>query len=155
MPVAAEEFTDPISYSWYWLWLALLALVLVIGWYAGVTVWAHGRRWRDGGPPPVPTARDRALFELDQIGHQVAAGGLTERDGYQQMSRVVRTFVADMTGLPAQSMALADLNAAGVTSVAEAIALMYPPEFAPAPAPQYEPIDHTLARARALVVSWT
>lgn len=155
MQVAAEEFTDPIAYSSYWLWLALLALVLVIGWYAGVTLWAHGREWRAGGCPAEPSARDRALFELDQIGLAVSAEAISERDGYQQMSRVVRRFVSETTGLPTHTMALADLNAAGVSGVAEAVALMYPPEFAPPPAPQYEPIDHTLARARALVVSWT
>lgn len=155
MPVAAEEFTDPIGYSSIWIWLAVAALLLVLGWYAGVTIWAHASQWRRGRGQPEPSARDRALFELDRIGQQVAAGGMSERDGYQQMSRVVRGFVSESTGLPTHSMALADLHAAGVTGVAEAIALMYPPEFAPAPAPQYEPIDHTLARARALVVSWT
>lgn len=156
MLAAAEEFTDPVGYSSYWLWLALLALVLVVGWYAGVTIWANAPAWAEARRRVgLPTARDRALFELDRIGQQVAEGGITERAGYQQMSLVVRHFVAEVTGVPTGSMALADLQAVGATPVAEAIALMYPPEFAPSPAPQYEPLDHTLARARHLVATWT
>lgn len=156
MPAAAEELTDPVAYSSWWLWLAVAAIVLVLGWYVGVTLWAHARGWvaTDRRPTPVG-ARERALGDLDLIAQQVASGRLPERGGYQQMSLVVRTFVAEVTGLPAHSMALADLRAAGVQGVAEAVALMYPPEFAPAPAPQYEPLDHTLARARHLVATWT
>lgn len=156
MPAVADELTDPVGYSPLWLWLAVLAVVLVVGWYAGVTLWAHGRRRAPADRrPSSATSRERALADLDRIAHQVAAGSLPERAGYQQMSQVVRRFVAEMTGLPAQSMALADLRAAGVPGVADAVALMYPPEFAPPPAPQHEPLGHTVARARHLVATWT
>lgn len=156
MPAAAEELTDPVGYSPVWAWLAVAAIVVVVAWYAGVTLWAHARGWAATASRPTPvSARQRALGDLDLIAAQVASGDLPERAGYQQMSRVVRAFVAEVTGMPTHSMALADLQAAGVHGVAEAVALMYPPEFAPAPAPQLEPLDQTLARARHLVATWT
>ncbi|KQY63840.1 MULTISPECIES: hypothetical protein [unclassified Nocardioides] len=149
----ADEFSGPVDYSSQWLWFAIGALALVALFYLGVLLWSHA-----GGPKPlkpgdVPTARTRAMGELDRIGHQVYAGQLAERVGYQQLSSVIRDFVSAVSGMPAHTMALADLRAAGVPHLAETIALIYPPEFAP-DSTAVEPFGTTLNRARGLVSSW-
>lgn len=148
----ADEFSGPIDYGSLWMWLALASIAVVLLWYVGVVLWSLG-----GGPKKarvdLPSARSRALGELDRIGHQVHSGELTERLGYQQMSSVVREFVSQTSGLPAHAMALADLRQAGVPHLAETIALMYPPEFAPE-ASGSEPLSLTLDRAKNVVATW-
>lgn len=154
MLAAGEELTDPIGYSSLWGWLAGGAVLLLVLWYVGVAIWAH----RTSGPKPMTgqrlmTARERHLAELHRIGQQVHAGSLPERVAYQEMSATVRSFVTEASGLPARTMSLADLRAAGVAPLADAVELMYPPEFAPTAEPT-EPLDATLARAQELVARW-
>lgn len=150
----ADEFSGPVDYASHWLWWAVAAFAVVALFYLVVLVWSLLGGPKADRPVTLPTARTRALGELDRIGHQVHAGQLTERIGYQQMSVVVRDFVSDASGLPARSMALADLRAAGVPHLAETIALMYPPEFSPS-ASGDESLQATLNRARGLVTSWS
>ncbi|KRF17883.1 hypothetical protein ASG90_06015 [Nocardioides sp. Soil797] len=150
----ADEFTGPVDYASHWLWWALAAFAVVALFYVAVFVWSLLGGPKADRPVDVPTARTRALGELDRIGHQVHAGQLSERLGYQQMSVVVRDFVSDASGLPARTMALADLRVAGVPNLAETIALMYPPAFSPS-AESGESLQATLNRARGLVTSWS
>lgn len=150
----ADEFSGPVGYASHWMWWALAAFGVVALFYLVVFVWSLLGGPKQARPVDVPTARTRALGELDRIGHQVHTGELAARVGYQQMSVVVRDFVSDASGLPARSMALADLRAAGVPHLAETIALMYPPEFSPTGEP-HESLQATLNRARGLVSSWS
>lgn len=151
---AGDEFSGPVDYSPLWVWLAIGAVILVGLYYLGVWAWSVS-----GHPKPAPsgdpvTARSHAFSELDRIGAQVAAGELTERAAYQQMSVVVRGFVSEVTGLPTHTMALADLRIIGIPHLAETIALMYPPEFGPGDDEAEEPLPATLDRARKLVARW-
>jgi len=162
-PVAAElpkEFEAPVSHSSLWLLLALLALTVMAVYYIAVTLWARPRR---PAPPPAPVepprpARDprtHSLSELARIEHEVATGSLTARAGHQQVSVVTREFVGEVSSLPADKMALADLRAAGAGPLAEAIALMYPPSFAPSEEGRAaELLPEALGRARHLVTGW-
>ncbi|HEY9565597.1 MAG TPA: hypothetical protein VIR30_17665 [Nocardioides sp.] len=152
---AGDEFTGPIGYSSLWVWLAVGAFILVSLYYLAVWAWSVS-----GHPKPVAnrdpvTARTKAFGEFDRIGAQVASGELPEREGYQQMSAVVRGFVSEVTGLPTHTMALADLRAIGIPHVADLVALMYPPEFSPEDDVAQEPLSRTLDRARNVVATWS
>lgn len=149
----ADEFSGPIDYSSLWFWLAVGALALVVLFYLWVTLWSHGGQPRERARVELPAARTRAMAEIDRIGHQVHADELSERIGYQQLSAVIRDFVADVSTLPANTMALADLRAAGVPHLADTIALIYPPEFAPEHS-AIEPFGATLDRGRQVVSAW-
>ena len=154
---AGDEFTGPVGYSAVWGWLALAAVLVVVAFYAGVAWWARPRRHPAADrPAPLPDVRQRHLAELDRIEQDVLAGRLTARAGYQRTSLTVRTFVTEAGGIPARTMALADLRAAGQPRLADAVELMYPPEFAPAEAePADGQLQATLDRARKLVVTWS
>jgi hypothetical protein len=152
---AGDEFTGPVGYSAAWGWLALTALLVVVVWYAGVAWWARPRRRPAADrPAPLPDVRQRHLAELDRIEQDVREGRLSARAGHQRASLTVRTFVTEAGGVPARTMALADLRAAGQPRLADAVALMYPPEFAPAESEPQE-LRATLDRARDLVATWS
>lgn len=156
-----KEFRGPVSHSAVWLWLAIGALVLVAAYYLAVTWWARPRRVVPVGPPvpppaPRPDPRAATLAELDRIAHDVTDGRLPARKGHQQVSLALRRFVGDVTGLPADRMALGDLRHAGIVPLAETVELMYPPSFAPHDEGHAaELFPESIRRARELVSSWT
>ena len=153
---AGDELTGPVGYSALWGWLALAAVLVVVAWYAGVTWWARARRRPAADrPAPLPDVRQRHLAELDRIERDVPDGRMSARAGHQRTSLTVRSFVAEAGGVPAHTMALADLRAAGQPRLADAVALMYPPAFAPAEAEPAGSCGATLDRARELVATWS
>lgn len=157
MPSAAEEFAEPVAYGGHWLWLALAAVLLAVAWYLGVWLWSIPRKPKPAPQRTVnlPDLRTRHLAELDRIEAGVRTGELPERDAYQQMSTLVRSFVSGVSGIPTETMTLSDLRAAGLPRLPETVELMYPPEFSPDPVDDPEQrLTTTLSRARELVSTW-
>lgn len=154
-----EEFHGPVAYGDLWPWLAVLGLLLVAGYYA-VALWlTRPRRPMDAGwfgSADVPSQRRAHLERIDRVEADVRAGRLSVRDGHQQLSEVVRSYVDAVSALPATSMALADFRVAAPRPLTDAIELMYPPEFAPDDAGEAaERFDEALGRGRRLVASWS
>ncbi|GAA4812892.1 hypothetical protein ACFQ0K_05070 [Nocardioides caeni] len=151
-----EEFSGPVAYSDRWLWIVLGLLVLVLVYY--VAAW-----WFTRAPKPatiarprvdVPTVRERHLQRIDEVVAQVRAGDLEPRAGHQQLSDVVRSFVAEVTTLPARTMALADFRHRAPEALVAAIELMYPPEFAPDDTIARDRFEDAAGQARQLVGTW-
>lgn len=164
MPAAAsdvtempDEFTGPVAYADWWLWLALVLLVLVVAYYL-VSWWVtRPPRIPTIARPhvDVPTAQEDHLGRIDRVVAQVRAGALAPREGHQQLSEVVRSYVATVTTLPARTMALADFRERAPQELVDAIEVMYPPEFAPDAMLAEDAFDSAVAQARSLVGTWT
>lgn len=154
-----EEFTGPVAYDDRWLWIAAGLVSLVVLYY--LASWWFTRRPRvpvvARVPVDVPDARSAHLARIDELVDQVHAGRLPARAGHQQLSEIVRSWVATVTPLPARTMALADFRDRAPTELVEAIELMYPPEFAPDADGHGDlaAFDDAVVRARRLVGSWT
>lgn len=167
MPAAADlltaaelqdEFNGPVAYADRWLWLALLGLVLVVVHYSAV-LWLTRERGSAAvtwSRADVPSARRVHLDRIDRIETEVRSGVVSARVGHQRLSEAVRSYVAAVSTLPAPTMTLADFQRQAPRPLVEAIALMYPPEFAPDDAGQArERFDDAVGRARRLVTSWS
>lgn len=168
MPAAADlistallqdEFHGPVAYGDRWLWLALLGLGLVAAYYLTV-LWATRDRsaseaaTRRGAD--VPSARRMHLERIDRIEAGVRAGEVPPRDGHQQLSETVRSYVGTISSLPAPTMTLADFRRQAPRPLTAAIELMYPPEFAPDDVGEArERFDDAVAQARQLVATWS
>ncbi len=153
MPAArAGELQGPVGYDPTWLVLTIGALALVLLYGAAVLWWTRtpgpGRARRAGHGPG---SREQALRRLDEVAAAVAAGQITAREGHRQVSEVVRAHAAALTGLPATTMTLDELRRTGPPALAEVVALVYPPEFAPGEQLARDRLDEALRRARALV----
>lgn len=159
VPADEDEFSGPVSYGDRWLWFAILAFVLVALYYLAVTVWARPRRTPPKPRAPradVPSARKDHLARLDRIESDVRSGRIKARAGHQELSTTVRSYASRVSSLSALNLALADLRAQGPAPLADAIELMYPPEFAPDAEGEAEPrFDDALRQARRLVASWS
>jgi hypothetical protein len=154
-----EEFSGPVAYGDRWLWFALLGVLLVILYYVAVLWLTRTRRTAAAGgsaPADVPSARRLHLERIDRIEADVRSGRLSARDGHQQLSEAVRSYVGAVSPLPAPTMALADFRAHAPQALTDAIEVMYPPEFAPDDVGQaHERFDDALHRGRRLVTSWS
>lgn len=153
------EFNGPVAYGDRWLWLALLGLFLVAIYYLAV-VWFTRDRTPSGAVSwaraDVPTVRQQHLDRIARIEATVRAGEIPARDGHQQLSETVRSYVGAVSTIPAPTMTLADFRQQAPRPLTEAIELMYPPEFAPDDVGQArERFDDAVAKARQLVASWS
>lgn len=152
--LAAAEFTGPVGYSPVWVVLAVVLVLLVMAYYVGVAHWAR-RGWvPDVEASALEEARADHLRQIDSIEASLRAGRISLRAAFQELSLTVRSFVDDVTEVPARFMALEDLRHSADPRVAEAIARMYPPEFGPDDTPPKEFLA-SLGQARELVTTWT
>jgi hypothetical protein len=154
-----DEFNGPVAYGDRWLWFALLALCLVAVYYLAV-VWFTRARSAPGAVAwtraDVPSVRQQHLDRIARIEAAVRADQVPARDGHQQLSETVRSYVGAVSTLPAPTMTLADFRRQAPRPLTEAIELMYPPEFAPDDVGQArERFDDAVAKARQLVTSWS
>lgn len=154
-----DEFAGPVDYSGTWLTLALVGLVLVAAYY--VTAWALTRpRSDEPAAAPATTTRGRHLSRIDSIEDEVRSGRLEPRLAHQELSGLVRAYVEEVSDLPARTMTLADLRLRAPQQLVDAIAVMYPPEFAPDDADGASreaaraAFDRAVADARTVVASW-
>jgi len=154
-----DEFNGPVAYGDRWIWYALIALVLV-GVYFLAVVWFTRERSAAGGivwsGADVPSARRAHLDRIDRIETEVRGGTLPARDGHQQLSETVRSYVGTVSALPAPTMTLSDFRRRAPWALTETIELMYPPEFAPDDVGEArERFDTAVDKARRLVMSWS
>ncbi|HWS50903.1 MAG TPA: hypothetical protein VN241_07825 [Microbacterium sp.] len=120
----SDEFYPPAQYGWGWMLLAIgiLALLVLAAWL--VTFLTRPRRSMsfagESGPMPLLTGdvlsqlRVEYLDRIQQIETDYRAGNLGPRHANLELSRVVRTFVNEYSGLEAPVLALDDLIARGV-----------------------------------------
>ncbi|MBS43916.1 MAG: hypothetical protein CMH83_12295 [Nocardioides sp.] len=146
-----------MGYDGPWLWVAVAALAVTALYYA-VVLWL-GRPERErpagAGPSRAPAgARRTHLDRLAEVERAVASGTISAREGHQQVSETARSYAAAVAGLPAPRMTLADLRREGPADLADLVALVYPPEFAPEEQPGRDGFPEAVRRARELVERW-
>lgn len=119
----SDEFYPPAQYGWGWMLLAIgvLALLVLTAWL--VVQLTRPRRGLsiagDAGPvlltgDVLSQLRIEYLDRIQQIESDYRAGALGPRHANLELSRVVRTFVNEYSGLEAPVLALDDLIARGV-----------------------------------------
>lgn len=154
-----EEFHGPVAYGDRWLWLALLALCLVAVYYVAALWFTRARPGEDGmswAGADVPTVRQQHLDRIARIEAAVRTGRVAPRDGHQQLSETVRSYVGSVSTLPAPTMTLSDFRRHAPRSLTTAIELMYPPEFAPDEIGRArERFSDAVAAAREVVATWS
>ena len=66
---------------------------------------------------------------LDEIIEKYKAGKLSDRHAYQQLSKVIRHFVFDVTGIKVQNYTLSEIKGLNIPMLYYLIDECYEPEF--------------------------
>lgn len=152
-----EDLYPPVTHGPAWSVLAVGLLGLVALWWLGL--WWLSRRSRTATPAWEPlrggaleTRRVLGLVAIDAVVEAHDTGQVTTRQAFQQLSPIVRRFVSDAAGIPADMMTLDDLTSEHPGPLADLVAMMYPLEFS---AVVDGDVHVGAERARRLVGSWT
>lgn len=148
-------FFPPQGYAPIWVALALVIFLAVVGGF--IWIFYLTRKPALAGPYPLPprklpSARAKYLGQIDRIEAGYRAGHFDARSAHQGLSLVVRGFAQAVTGVSADKMTLAELNATGMPMVGDAVALFYPAEFGVYSA---QTLDHSVFVARQVVQRWS
>ena len=123
----------PLPYSVFWAVLGVLLILLVVGWFVGVLVWTLPvERLRT-----IPVLRDISARVLQRkfsaavgrVDERYRAGELNSRQAYAEMSRILRNFVYDRTGVRAQYMALGEVAHSSAAAAAPVVSALYARQF--------------------------
>ncbi len=130
------ELQEPFSYLIVWIILAavFLAGAIILGLIIlRKSKFTHKKRAPKIKPVPPPTLemiknkyRD-LLWELRQ---QAESGQISMKKSYQKLSRYIRSFVFESTGLRVQFFTLEEIRSLGIHSLTQLITECYEPEFA-------------------------
>lgn len=159
---APDELYPPLQYGWGWILVAfaVIALLIAAGWLLLFLTRPRRSIVAAAGMPHTPPVGDvLSMLRMeynDRIGRIEAdyrSGGLSARQANLELSRVVRTFVNEYSGLEAPVLALDDLVRMGVSpALIDALRRhYYPSVFRRGPA--VDPVAGAEA-ARKVVASW-
>lgn len=115
----------PTPYSSWWFWLSVLLTVTLLAWYAAILLITMPRR-RLRSVPLVGATRDRILRHrfaraVHAIGNSYRAGELDAAPAGEAVSREVRLFLREATGVRAEYM---QLDAIARSEIAPAATLL-------------------------------
>jgi len=158
----SDDLYPPAQYAGWWMLLAFGILVLLVAAAWLVIALTRPRRVAPAtaqGAPPLQTMdvlsqlRVEYLERVELIENDYRERRLSARNANYELSRLVRTFVNEYSGLEAPVLALDDLVARGVhPALIDAIGRHYYPSiFRPGPA--IDPIAGAEA-ARTVVRTW-
>jgi len=160
MPVS-DELYPPAQYGWGWVLLAfgILALMVAAVWIVIAVTRPRRETAVRGEQQPLPTGdvlsqlRIEYLERVQQIEIDYRERRLSPRNANLELSRVVRTFVNEYSGLEAPVLALDDLIARGVhPALVDALRRHYYPSIF-RQGPPIDPIAGAEA-ARTVVRAW-
>lgn len=151
VPTMPGEVMEPVGFSPFWLVTGVSLLAIVALFY--LLVWWFTRIRRPPAPVQPATTYDpqRYLMQVDEVAKRVHLGTMTPRDGYLELSRIVRAAVCEYTGIPADKMTLDDLRRSPLRHTSEAIGFVYPGVFGPEPRYDYA---RALQLAREVLAGW-
>ncbi|MGO2746626.1 hypothetical protein [Microbacterium sp.] len=119
----ADELYPPAQYGWGWILLAfgVIAVLILAGWLVLFLTRPKRSITVAGQAPVIPPAGDVLSMlrmeynsSIDEIESAYQAGAIDARSANLELSRVVRTFVNEYSGLEAPVLALDDLVRMGV-----------------------------------------
>ena len=161
--VAVAQQTPPgtvmpvVAYNPLWGVLAGLLVLAVAVYYAIAYLLTRPRPPRPEPravptpPRSVPELQGVYLHEIDSITHRHATGQLTPRRAHAELSRTVREFVAEATGVPTDKMTLQDLRGTPYSGAAYAVAEYYPLVFG---VDEATSVHHGADAARQVIGLW-
>lgn len=145
-----------MPYSPWWLWVGLVGLVVVIAWYAVVFVWtlpsAQLRRMPVIRNWHASWLRRRFTRGIRSVDERYRAGDLTAAQASAEMSRMLRSFLHQATGVRAQYMHVDDFTASDLAAAAPVLSALNDAQFNTTSTVN---VSHVGGEAQELIRAWT
>lgn len=117
------------------IFIALLVLGIIV-----LVKFLQSKTKPKAAPPPLvvkePTAlvkariKNKYLGILTRLENDYKAGKLKDRTAFETLSRLIRKFVRETTGIKVTNYTLEEIKGLNLPKLSKAIELCYPPEFA-------------------------
>ena len=128
---------DPVSYSiiWFLMALALMALagiVFSLFWWRYRKVCARNAEELKVIKPPavvLPFLRRKYGRQIARLDTALRADEVEDRIAYQELSRIIRAFVNDTTGIETQNYTLQEIEALNIPQLTRLMREYVKPEF--------------------------
>lgn len=104
-------------------------------------------------PKPVNVAhvKNKYIKMLDNIVQRRQNNKISDRDAFQELSKVIRHFVFDLTGIKVQNYTLEEIGKLNIPNLYYLIAECYVPEFAEDDKTE---VYDTINKARKVIEEW-
>ncbi|MGO1542931.1 MAG: hypothetical protein ACTHXA_01170 [Gulosibacter sp.] len=151
------EVMPLVGYSPFWLVLGIAIIALIVAFYVVValltSVRSRANETAESIEPPVDIAQlqTEAYDRVAQIETASMRGEIDTRSAHEQLSAVVRNYVAESTGIPADHMTLADLQRTDLVGTTRAVQQFYPGVFGAEPD---RDLDRSIQMAREVLAGW-
>lgn len=131
------ELQDPFSYMIIWLILAILILAAFVFTqvYFRKKLGDELRKAKKIKLKKISEAtlegkKRKYITELDFIEMDLRNNKIDKREAYQKMSKVIRMFVHDVTGINVQKYSLMEIKRVNIPQLTQLVREYYEPEFA-------------------------
>ena len=165
--VTTVKLQDPFEYSW---WVILIAVILgAIALTALIFVLVKiFKIFRKKKVAPKPAARKIYMspdmiyrVKMQYVGKvQALLNSYTQkqvdkRDGYQQLSALIREFVHEVTGINVENFTIKEVKAMGIQKLDVLMEEYYVPEFAEDEKAEDKDLVASCNRAMGVIKSWS
>lgn len=106
---------------------------------------------REPAPVVLLKLKNKYITQLLMLDKRYANEARDNRKGFEELSRLVRHFVFESTGIRVQNYTLEDIRALNKPSLSELIGSCYPPEFGPE---GYGRIHEVISEAKKVIEEW-
>lgn len=153
------ELEGMMAYSSIGLVIAILLLVALLVFIAVMLIAKRNKKNKGEEaiihtPKPhklehIKTKYNNMLINIEQKRY---ANKITDREAYQELSKVIRHFVYDATGIKVQNYTLEEIGRVNIPNLYYLIAECYVPEFA---AENVGNVYESINKARKVIVEWS
>lgn len=163
LPLAAPDETPPgeimplVGYSPFWLVLGITVLAVIVAGYLVLVLLTRPRERvveaeRPSDPPvDLVRLRDESFARIAEIERELHVGAVDPRSANEALSSLVRRYVAEATGIPADRMTLRDLRESPLRGTTAAVEQFYPSVFGAEPA---HDLPRSIQLAREVIAGW-
>ncbi len=164
--VTSVKLQSPFEYSW-WVYLIfagllILALVLVILGIARIMPYLKKEKKIPSvarkvamTPGLLQALKEQYVTRVQALVGLYRDGKVGKRDGYQQLSYVIRSFVHEVTGINVENYTKSEVKAMGIRNLDILMEEYYVPEFAEDERGRDKDLEKSCNTAMGVIRSWS
>ena len=164
--VTSVKLQDVFEYSW-WVYLAFAILLLfALGFVIFAAAKAAPYLKKEKKIPSVArkvaltpgllfALKNQYMARVQEIVNAYRGGSVNKREGYQQLSLVIRSFVHEVTGINVENYTIKEVRAMGIRKLDLLMEEYYVPEFAEDEKAEDKNLEKSCTTAMGVIRSWS